>query len=82
MFEHLLSPGRIGPIELRNRIVMSAMGTNLAEASGHAGERMQRYYEERARGGAGLVIVGVGAVASRWRKPKRRCWTCTPGAQS
>lgn len=63
MFEHLLSPGRIGPIELRNRIVMSAMGTNLAEASGHAGERMQRYYEERARGGAGLVIVGVGAVA-------------------
>lgn len=63
MFEHLLSPGRIGPLALRNRIAMAAMGTNLAETSGHAGERIQRYYEERARGGVGLVIVGVAAVA-------------------
>lgn len=62
-FDHLLAPGRIGPIELRNRIVMSAMGTNLAERDGHAGERLQRYYEERARGGVGMVIVGVGAIA-------------------
>lgn len=63
VFEHLLSPGRIGPVALRNRIVMSAMGTNLAEEDGCAGERIQRYYEERARGGVGLVIVGVAAVA-------------------
>ena len=62
-FDHLLAPGRIGPIELRNRIIMSAMGTNLAERDGHAGERLQRYYEERARGGVGMVIVGVGAIA-------------------
>lgn len=62
-FAHLSSPGRIGPAQVRNRIVMSPMGTNLAEADGRAGERIQRYYEERARGGAGLIVVGVAAVA-------------------
>jgi 2,4-dienoyl-CoA reductase (NADPH2) len=62
-FEHLLAPGRIGPVEVRNRILLSAMGTNLAEPDGHAGERIQRHYEERARGGAGIVIAGVGAIA-------------------
>jgi len=61
--EHLLAPGRIGALRIRNRIVMSPMGSNLAEQDGHMGERIIRYYEERARGGAGLLIVGVGAVA-------------------
>jgi 2,4-dienoyl-CoA reductase-like NADH-dependent reductase (Old Yellow Enzyme family) len=62
-FPHLMAPGRIGALALRNRIVMSPMGSNLAEPDGHLGERIIRYYEERARGGVGLVIVGVGAVA-------------------
>ncbi len=61
--KHLLAPGRIGALELRNRIVMSPMGSNLADADGHMGERIIRYYEERARGGAGLLIVGVGAIS-------------------
>jgi 2,4-dienoyl-CoA reductase-like NADH-dependent reductase (Old Yellow Enzyme family)/thioredoxin reductase len=62
-FRHLLAPGRIGSLQLRNRIIMSPMGSNLAEKDGHLGERIKRYYEERARGGAGLIIVGVGAIA-------------------
>ena len=62
-FEHLLRPGRIGALELRNRIAMTPMGSNLALATGHLGERIIRYYEERARGGVGLVIVGVGAIS-------------------
>jgi 2,4-dienoyl-CoA reductase-like NADH-dependent reductase (Old Yellow Enzyme family)/thioredoxin reductase len=62
-FESLLSPGRIGELELRNRILLSPMGSNLCLADGHLGERILRYYEERARGGVGLVTVGVGAIA-------------------
>ncbi|MFN8544428.1 MAG: FAD-dependent oxidoreductase [Candidatus Binatia bacterium] len=62
-FTHLLAPGRIGTLETRNRIVMTPMGSNLAEPDGHVGERLVRYYEARARGGVGLVIVGVGAIA-------------------
>ena len=62
-FEHLLSEGWIGSLALRNRIVMTPMGSNLAEADGHCGECIQAYYEARARGGVGLVTVGVAAIA-------------------
>lgn len=60
---HLLSPGRIGSLEVRNRIFMSPMGDNLGEGNGHVGERTKRYFEARARGGVGLIIVGVGGIA-------------------
>jgi 2,4-dienoyl-CoA reductase (NADPH2) len=63
VLEHLLSPGRIGSLEIRNRIVMSPMGSNLAQEDGHLGERIVRYYEKRAKGGVGLIIVGVGAIS-------------------
>src|SRR5690242_21216 len=62
-YEHLLSPGRIGALETRNRIVMAPMGSNLCEPDGTPGERMLAYYEARARGGAGLIIVEVAAIA-------------------
>ncbi len=59
----LLSPGRIGSLALKNRIVQAPMGTNLAEEDGSCGERIQAFYEARARGGAGLLTMGVGAIA-------------------
>ncbi|MCM2318301.1 MAG: FAD-dependent oxidoreductase [Pseudomonas sp.] len=62
-YNHLLAPGRIGKLELRNRIVMAPMGSNFAEADGHCGERIQAYYEARAAGGAGLLIMGVCSIA-------------------
>jgi 2,4-dienoyl-CoA reductase (NADPH2) len=63
LFEHLLSPVRIGGLELRNRIAMSPMGVEIIDGDGHVRERVIRYYEERARGGAGLIISEVCAVA-------------------
>lgn len=62
-FDTLMSPGNIGGLELRNRILMSPMGSNMAQADGHCGEAIQAYYEARARGGAAAVIVGVAAIA-------------------
>ncbi len=62
-FKHLLSPGRIGSLEIRNRILVAPMGENLAEPDGTMGERIQRFYEERAKGGVGLIIVGVSSIA-------------------
>lgn len=41
---------------------MAPMGSNLCEVDGQVGERLLNYYEERARGGAGLIIVGVASV--------------------
>lgn len=62
-YKNILAPGRIGPMELRNRIIMAPMGSNFAESDGSCGERIQAYYEARAAGGAGLLIMGVCAVA-------------------
>ncbi|MDD3799308.1 MAG: FAD-dependent oxidoreductase [Novosphingobium sp.] len=62
-YPHLLSPGRIGTMELRNRIAVTAMGVSLAEDDGTVGERIIAYHEEQAKGGVGLIISGVAGVA-------------------
>jgi 2,4-dienoyl-CoA reductase (NADPH2) len=61
-FEHLLSPGRLGPLELKNRIVMTPMGTNQERTDGRLGDGILDYYEARARGGVAMVIAGVAAI--------------------
>lgn len=62
-FPHLLAPGRIGTLELRNRIAMAPMGTNLGEADGTVGDAMAAWYAARAQGGAGLLLAGSLSVA-------------------
>ena len=62
-YPHLLSPGRIGGLELKNRIAVTAMGVSLSEDDGTVGERLIAYHEEQAKGGAGLIISGVAGVA-------------------
>jgi 2,4-dienoyl-CoA reductase-like NADH-dependent reductase (Old Yellow Enzyme family)/thioredoxin reductase len=58
-FSRLLEPGRIGSMELKNRIIMAPMGTGYATRDGYVTDRMKNYYEARARGGVSLVIPGV-----------------------
>ncbi len=55
-FPYLFSPLHLGTITVPNRIVFSAHLTNLAQAN-LPGPDLAAYYEERARGGAGLVIT-------------------------
>jgi len=45
-------------MELKNRIVMSPMGLNAAHPDGRIGDDEIDYFEERARGGVGLIIAG------------------------
>ncbi|MBK7950235.1 MAG: FAD-dependent oxidoreductase [Deltaproteobacteria bacterium] len=59
----LLSPGRIGSLSLRNRILMAPMGSNLCEPDGQLGPRIVHYYAERARGGAAMLVVGSVGVS-------------------
>ncbi|MDI3500957.1 MAG: hypothetical protein PWP22_728 [Thermoanaerobacter sp.] len=56
-FEKLLEPIQIGPMKLRNRIVMPPMVTNYAAADGAVTERFKAYHQARAKGGVGLIIV-------------------------
>ena len=48
---------------LRNRIVLAPMGDRLANEDGTVSERQAAYLEARARGGAGLILVGSVSVA-------------------
>ena len=61
-YDKLFAPGKIGNLELKNRIVMTPMGCSLAEPSGEPGPRMIKYYADRARGGAGLIITEITRV--------------------
>ncbi|MCR1900072.1 FAD-dependent oxidoreductase [Irregularibacter muris] len=58
-FEKLLEPGKIGNLELKNRMIMPGMGTNLAAADGTVSDVIVNYYARRANGGVGLIITEV-----------------------
>ncbi len=62
-FSALLQPGSIGTLQLKNRIIMSAMGTALADEKGRATDRLVAYYAARAKGGAGLITPQFAAVS-------------------
>ena len=57
MYETLFQPGRIGKLELKNRLVMPAMNSHYADAEHHFTEQALNYYGERALGGFGLIIT-------------------------
>jgi 2,4-dienoyl-CoA reductase-like NADH-dependent reductase (Old Yellow Enzyme family) len=61
-YPHLFSPGRIGNIHIKNRIIMAAMGTGLAGFNGEITANSLKYYEERARAGVGLIITEMATV--------------------
>ena len=58
-YEKLFERGKIGSLNLKNRVVMPAMGVSLAQQNGEANEHIIRYYEERAKGGVGLIITEI-----------------------
>ena len=61
-YERIAERGRIGSIGTKNRLVMTAMGVGVGSPSGKATNEFIRFYEERARGGAGLIITEITRV--------------------
>jgi 2,4-dienoyl-CoA reductase-like NADH-dependent reductase (Old Yellow Enzyme family) len=53
----LLTPARIGSVQIPNRIVMPPMTTRTADAEGFVTDDTMAYYLARARGGVGLITV-------------------------
>jgi 2,4-dienoyl-CoA reductase-like NADH-dependent reductase (Old Yellow Enzyme family) len=53
----LLTPARIGPVEIKNRIVMPPMTTRTADPEGFVTDDSVAYYMARVRGGTGLITV-------------------------
>lgn len=58
-FSHLLSPIKIGNVELKNRIAVAAMQEFMSGYQGEVTEQTLGYIGARAKGGAGLVTSGV-----------------------
>ncbi len=61
-YETLLSPFKIGELELKNRTVMTAAEVSLGQTDGTPTEKLMAYYEERAKGGVALIIPGITRV--------------------
>lgn len=67
-FKLLFSPIKVGKLTLRNRIVFLPHGINFP-VEGLPGDREMYYFEERAKGGVGLIIHGVQVVHSSGGAP-------------
>lgn len=61
----LFEKTQIGSMKLKNRIVMGPMGTT-GEADGSYCTEGIRYFEERAKGGTGLIITGANVVTTKY----------------
>ena len=67
--DSLFQPGKIGNLEIKNRLVMAAMGCPYADDEGYITQKIIDYYAERARGGVGLIITSIASVVPEARFP-------------
>ena len=59
-YTKLFSPITINHLKVKNRIVMGPMGNiDMAEETGRPNQKMISYFEERAKGGVGLITTGL-----------------------
>ena len=60
-YPHLLSPIKIGETEVKNRVFMPPVSTNLAD-KGYVTDELVQHYAARAKGGVGLIVTEVTTV--------------------
>ena len=58
----MLGPARIGAREVKNRLIMTGMSAHMAPDEGWVTDREVAFYERRARGGVGCIVVGAAFV--------------------
>lgn len=61
-FDNMGKKGYIGKLEIKNRLVMTAMGVGVGEHSGVVSDEFIEFYTQRAKGGAGLIITEITRV--------------------
>ena len=60
----VFTPGRIGHLEIKNRLVRSATYENAATSKGEVSDFLVDRYRTLARGGVGMIITGITGVYS------------------
>ena len=63
-YSHIFAPFTVKRMTLKNRVVMMPMGTNFGGQNGEMSFLHINYYEQRAKGGTGLIIVENASVDS------------------
>jgi 2,4-dienoyl-CoA reductase-like NADH-dependent reductase (Old Yellow Enzyme family) len=59
MYRHLLFPGRLGSLELRDRLATAPLGVEIAGADGQVREPVvRRHIEGAIHGGCGAALAG------------------------
>lgn len=61
-FDNIRAKGHIGNLEIKNRLVMTAMGVGVGDHSGIVPKEFIEFYTQRAKGGAGLIITEITRV--------------------
>ncbi|MCW3063280.1 MAG: oxidase, partial [Solirubrobacterales bacterium] len=75
----LFSPLTIGPVELRNRVVLSAMTTGFGYSKGAPDEALLAYLRARTAD-VGMAVVAFGAVTPEGRVEEQIPWMWRPDA--
>ncbi|MFC2020158.1 NADH:flavin oxidoreductase, partial [Chloroflexota bacterium] len=60
----LFESGRIGNMELKNRLVMAATATTGGDDEGNPTDKMINFYVARAKGGVGFIVTGGVGISS------------------
>ena len=63
-YKHIFEPFTVRRMTMKNRIMMTPMGTNYGESIGEMSFLHINYYEQRAKGGVGLIMVENASVDS------------------
>ncbi|NCB92020.1 MAG: FAD-dependent oxidoreductase [Clostridia bacterium] len=63
-YSHIFTPLTVKTMTMKNRVCMTPMGTNFGEQSGEMSFLHIQYYEQRAKGGTGLIVVENASVNS------------------
>lgn len=64
MYQKLFTPIKIRSMELKNRIVLPAMGTKFSGKTSYVTDQLIDYHVARVKGGTGISIVEVCSVHS------------------
>lgn len=74
VFKYMFTPIQFGPVEIKNRFIVSPMVMNFCTKDGMCTDRFIAYHEEKAKGGWGLIITEDFAVS-----PKGKGYDGVPG---
>ncbi|MGL5695219.1 MAG: FAD-dependent oxidoreductase [Peptostreptococcaceae bacterium] len=65
----LFKPGKIGSMELKNRVILPAMGSEMTVNGGEPSDKLIDYHVARVKGGCGLNIVEIAAIHPTTKNP-------------